>query len=127
MSEKVTTMPAAEPRSSITPEGTIMLPDGEYTIRIDFNALAEVEEITGKNMMDASAFQSLSAKGIRTILWVFIKQRHPEVTIEKVGANLSMGNMAYVLQTITKVWLKAMPKKEDTDQPKEGEAKVPLQ
>jgi hypothetical protein len=126
MDDNANQTPAAEPRSSIAPVGTIMLPiKGELRLRVDFNALAEIEEVTGRNMMEPTAFQNLSAKTIRTILWICIRQEHAEITEAEIGKEISLGNLAYVLKTITQTWMKAMPKKEDVG--KKDEPKIPLQ
>jgi hypothetical protein len=123
MSSNIEEIKPAEPRSTISPAGTIMLPDGEFKLRIDFNALAEIEEVTGTNMMAPTAFQNLSCSRIRTILWICIRQEMPQVTEIQIGRNISLANLSHVLKTITEIWVRAMPKKEGGT----PDVKVPLQ
>src|SRR4051794_24748702 len=99
-----------------------MLPDKEYTMRVDFNAFAEIEEATGRNMMESKAFEKLTASTARKILWICIRQMHPEVTEREIGAQISLQNLPYVMQTLVKAWIKSMPKKDAIK-----EAAIPLQ
>lgn len=124
---KVKTMPSGSEtrgRENVVPEIDIMLPEGTYQLRIDFLALAKIEEVTGRNMMEPSAFQNLSAAYILKVLLICIQRKQPQVSEEEIGRQLHLGNMAYVLQTLVKAWTLSMPKPDS--QPPVGGA-VPLQ
>jgi hypothetical protein len=112
MSSNIEEIKPAEPRSTISPAGTIMLPDGEFKLRIDFNALAEIEEVTGTNMMAPTAFQNLSCSRIRTILWILHPARdaagHRNPDRQEHLSRQSFPRA----KDHHRIWVRAMPKKE---------------
>jgi len=64
---------------------TVQIDGTERALVIDFNALAKIEEITGKNMTDMEAWKSLTASEIRTVLWCGLLREWPEATVEDAG------------------------------------------
>ena len=60
----------------------------EYTIRLDFNALAEWEcqDVDVDNALEALKDPStLNARQIRALLYCGLRQCHPSITVEEAG------------------------------------------
>ena len=75
--------------------GEIAIAAGEgksYSLRLDFNAMCEFEEATGRNALEAlSAMES--GKGamleMRALMWAALRRHHPDVTLAEAGDLLS--------------------------------------
>lgn len=76
---------------SLSDTRTVML-DKERTLRMDFNALAKAEEITGKNWMTAESWKTLSAKDYRALTWACLLDEDPSLTLEQAGKLLTPRN-----------------------------------
>lgn len=67
--------------------------DGQtYKLRLDFNAMAEFEDATGKEAFAVfAAFENgkASVKDMRAILWAGLREHHPDVDMKGAGAILS--------------------------------------
>jgi hypothetical protein len=66
-----------------------------YSMRLDFNALAEFEDFLGGDANALEVLQDpkqLNAKKTRAIFWCALRQCHPDMTQELAGQILS-GNM----------------------------------
>ena len=64
----------------------------KYTLRMDFNAMCEFEDVAGVNAMDAFAdFEKgkISVKNMRAMMYAFLRRHHPDVTLEQAGEILS--------------------------------------
>lgn len=73
-------------------EVDIKAADVAYKLRMDFNAMCEFEDVTGKNALDAFAdFEAgkISVKNLRAMMYAFLKHHQPEITLEKAGDILS--------------------------------------
>lgn len=63
-----------------------------YSMRLDFNALAEFEEAIGGDVNALVVLQNpqgLDAKKTRALFWAGLKQCHPDMTLERAGLILS--------------------------------------
>jgi len=66
-----------------------------YRMRLDFNALAEFEDIIGGDANALAILQNpaaLNASRTRALFWAGLKQFHPDMTLELAGSMLS-GNL----------------------------------
>lgn len=73
-------------------EATTKVGDKSYTLRMDFNAMCEFEDATGRDAMGAFADMesgNASVKDIRAIVWAALREHHPEATLTDAGAILS--------------------------------------
>jgi len=73
-------------------EVTVQGGDKTYTLRCDFNAMAEFETATGKEAMTAFArveTGKVSVLDMRAMMWSFMRRHHPEASIEEAGDLLS--------------------------------------
>lgn len=83
---------AEKKRMALVAEVPVSVNDVTWTIRLDFNALAEFEEKTGK-----SAFEELAkieaGNGtvvmLRHFVWSCLRYHHPDVTLGQAGDVLS--------------------------------------
>lgn len=64
----------------------------EYTLVLDFNALADFEDATGQNAVKLLSGGELSIGQMRALIHAGLKQRHPDLTLAQAGRILQ-GNM----------------------------------
>jgi hypothetical protein len=80
--EKVT----EKDKETVLAEGEqIVMLDIERVLRMDFNALAKAEEVTGKNMLNADTWRDMRATDYRALAWACMLDHYPDITIEQVG------------------------------------------
>ena len=87
---------------------TIKLADGkEYKLGpVNLNVLANLEEEFGCGLDELDKkFKKPSASSLRLLLYVLLKDNHPEITKEQAGRLVSMDIMPEVTQIINQVIL----------------------
>lgn len=89
-------------------------------LRYDFNALALIEEKTGKSTLSGEVFQNLRASDLRWFLWGGLVHENPNLDVTEVGSWIHLGNLAYITEAIGKAFSSSMP-----DQEKTGETPLP--
>lgn len=89
-----------------------ILLDKPRNLKIDFNALALIEEKGGRSMMSREAWNNLRTRDVRTLLFAALRHEDPDLSEKKVGAFLHMGNMKDVLGLLTQAWFLAFNGKE---------------
>ncbi len=99
--------------------------DKELVMSFDFNALAEIEELTGgrnifnilleykklKGKDPEESAKMISYKDMRILLYAGLKSENPDITLEDAGRLAGMGNMEDVLSAILKAFNMSMPDK----------------
>lgn len=85
--------------------------DKPRNLLIDFNALAKIEEITGKNALSQDMWENLSANDLRIFLWACLTHEDESLTVTDVGKFIHFGNMAEISQKLNEAFHKAMPEK----------------
>lgn len=88
-------------------EATAKVDGKEWTLRCDFNAMAEFEDATGKDAMDA--FQAaeegdVSLKDLRHLVLACLLRHHPDATLCDAGDVLS-----YDVGVVQRLIAAAMP------------------
>lgn len=63
---------------------------------MDFNAIAAIEEKTGRNLLKKGGWDDMSTRDLRAVIWACLLTEDPALTIEQVGAMIHMGNMEYL-------------------------------
>lgn len=86
--------------------------DRPRKLRVDMNAFAAAEELTGKNLLAREAWQSLTSRDLRAVVWACLRHEDAELTLEQVGAMLHPGSLADVAEAFGSLW---------PDKPAEGE------
>lgn len=89
--------------------------DKGRNLRLDFNAIATAEELTGKNILAAGALTEPSARDVRALLFAMLKHEDANLTLEDVGAMLHPGNVLAVTQAIKAAIEQAMPPKAEAE------------
>jgi hypothetical protein len=92
---------------------TVELGGADRTFRLDFNGLARIEEVTGKNLlMDAGWLQGLSLRELRGITWALLSVPEGEQrpTLEEVGSWLGPGVMPVLVKMLGDLWRQNNPK-----------------
>lgn len=107
----------ATPKITLVP---IVL-DKARNLRMDFNALADAEELTGKNWLDGETWKGMTAKDVRALLFASLTHEDDKLTLRDVGAMLDPNNMAEVLAALEAAYETSMP-----EPPAEGAGEIPL-
>jgi len=96
----------------ITPSVEIEL-DKIRMLRVNFNALIELEERTGRSVMNAEAWSGMKTADVRLMLWLSLREDDPTLTEKQVGRLLHLGNLPYVMGQVSKAWTNAISGPED--------------
>lgn len=83
----------------------------DWTLRCDFNAMAEFEEATGKDAMEAfekAEAGEVSIADLRRIVRAFLACHHPDATLRDAGDVLS-----HDVEVVQRVITAAMPTEEE--------------
>lgn len=73
--------------------------DRERNLRLDLNAMAEFEEVTGISLFTIGD-KLQEARYLRALLYASLKSAGEKMTIEEVGAEITMDNMGYIGEKI---------------------------
>jgi len=71
---------------------------------IDFNALALMEERTGRNILDPRSFEDVNMRTMRTIIHCALRHEDDTLTEHDVGALISPTNLPYVMTRLSEAW-----------------------
>jgi hypothetical protein len=93
--------------------------DKAYTLRLDVNALAEMEEAMSTDDKVVTSFQVMARaeKGqiaaLRAVMWAGLRRHHPAITLRDAGDLIQqMGGPAGVEKTLKQATSAAMPEQE---------------
>ncbi len=81
-------------------------------MRMDLNALAKAEELTGRNFMQQGAWEGMGFREVRALVYACLYHEDPSLTLEQVGEMLHPGNLPEVVQALQEVFRGAMPEGE---------------
>ena len=74
----------------------------------DFNALAQYEDISGKNVLAGDTWSQTSIRDMRLLIWCGLLQEDPPLTLEEVGSMLHLGNRELISNALSEAWGKSM-------------------
>ena len=100
--------------------GVKILLDKERTLRFDFNAMRSYEKATGHNMLSKGIrdhLKEINVDGMTTLLWAALVHEDKDLTVDAVGAMLSLGDAGRVFGALTEAFVEAMPKVEEPADP----------
>lgn len=90
--------------------------DKPRKLRLDLNAMCQFEQATGKSLFNSGV--GTSATDMRALLWACLLGDDPTLTLEQVGAMISVDNMADVSSKLSEAVQVAVPKaKRKSDRP----------
>ena len=94
-----------------------------YTLYFSINALCELEEALGGNVVELATLMAdaskLSIKNVRTIFWAGLRDHHEAMSLTDAGRLMSDMGIAEAMELVAKAFTLSFP---DTG----GEAKRPL-
>lgn len=85
------------------PNVSLILNGVERHLAFDFNAIVQVELLTGINLLK-SAITELSATNVRALLWASLLKENPDLTVEEVGGWITMHNVVLIQQAVITAW-----------------------
>jgi hypothetical protein len=86
--------------------------DRERFLRLDLNAMAEFEEVTGISLFTIGD-KLQEARYLRALLFATLKSAGEKMTIEEVGAEITMTNMSYIGEKIQELMAISYGNQED--------------
>lgn len=76
--------------------------DRERNLRLDLNAMAEFEDLTGKSLFTIGE-KLQEAKYIRAMLFVTLKSGGESIELNEVGSLIDMDNFGYISEKLTEL------------------------
>jgi len=94
----------------------IRLDGREWPLIVNHNLLCDLEDMTGANVLfGADNIAKPSAKMIRALLYLCLREQGAEYTLQQVGELITAANLHLVTKGIIEAWVASMPRKEDID------------
>jgi hypothetical protein len=83
------TKPVTRIEANVLPVAKIQVTDGggaqvEYSLVLDYNAIAKAQEVLGRDLSVLLNWQKLSGPDLSVIAWAAFDRYHPEVTLRQV-------------------------------------------
>lgn len=97
-----------------------ILLDKERNLRFDFNAMRAYERLTGHNMLSKSILnilKDINVDGATTLLWAALVHEDKDLTVDAVGAMLTLGDADRVFGALAQALGAAMPKPDESSDP----------
>jgi hypothetical protein len=101
---------AADPVVRYTP---LEIDGSTYRLAYDFNAIAQVEQSQGVNLLKNFMVSELNASSLRGILYAGLLKAHPEMTMEDAGRLIHPRNINSILETVVRAYEASMPEKKE--------------
>ncbi len=95
------------------PEITIDIGCKQRSLLLDLNAMATFEKITGKSFFSGIKADNMGAQELRALLYVCLQHEDRELTLEQVGAWVTLDNMNETARQVTKAIEVALPEPEE--------------
>lgn len=96
-------------RKSAVPPVELRLGGKTRYLKIDFNALASMEEKSGKSVMDFGTWKNMTLRDVRLMVWAAMLFSEPSITEEEVGKMIHPGNLAKVMTVVVETWKRSIP------------------
>jgi hypothetical protein len=97
----------------LAPAVPITLGGRELKLVFDFNAVALVEEQTGRNLLDESGWLKINGSALSIILWAAALKEQPELTLKDVRGLMRGNQVPLVSQKVLEAWTLSKPKPEE--------------
>lgn len=107
----------ATPKITLVP----VVLDKARNLRLDFNALAEAEQLTGKNFLNDDTWKNMTASDVRALMFSALRHEDDKLTLQEVGALLDPSSMGEIVLALGLAYEGALPEKKE-----EGSGKDPL-
>jgi hypothetical protein len=121
MSTTVAGKPGLDPT---LPNVSIILGGEERHLCFDYNAIVLVEKATGVNLIESAAGVQ-SATSLRAMLWASLLKENPKLTVDQVGAWITMHNAPGIYAALLAAWFASTADPDAGEETQtEGEAKA---
>ena len=104
------------------PTAEVKIGEKTYTMTFDFNAMAIIQEETGRNPFGSDLWNNLGPLEVIDVLYGFLNTQHPEIKKENLRKMIHIGNMKHIITVMQEAWEKAIP--EDDGGSGSGEKKM---
>lgn len=106
-------------RKATDPGGGVPITIGgaARNLRYDLNALIELEETTGLDVLNDDAMADLSLKMMRALLWAGFLHEAPDLTEREVGSWITLQNMDTLTDALTRSYSAALPEADKNNPP----------
>ena len=71
---------------------------------INFRALTQIEEATGKNVLDPTSFETMNLHDMRAMVYCALRHEDATLTEHMVGEMIGPSNIPYVMAQMSKAW-----------------------
>jgi hypothetical protein len=108
--------------TTLAPIVKITIAGNEYKLVFDFNAVCDVEEVTGQSMLENAFWTKFTGKKLRAMLWAALQLHHSklfagEEGLRGVGKLISTKNATAVQEACIQAWTCSKPPADPTDAP----------
>lgn len=100
--------------------------DRPRTLRLDMNALATAEDLTGRNFLTSAAWRDLGVREVRALLFACLKDEDPALTLEDVGRHLHLGNLGDVIALLMGLYRAEGPQPGGDEEEGDSDEDAPL-
>jgi hypothetical protein len=110
--------PVKKPVANKVIDKVVVALDGrEWQLVVTTNVLCELETMTGVNALfgSDSVFTRPSARTLRAVLYLCLREQGAEYTLEEVGNLITSKTLPLVTKGIMLAWVASMPRKEDVE------------
>jgi hypothetical protein len=103
----------------LTPAAEITIAGKVYKLVFDFFAVAEIEEKTGRNLLEKDGWNNLNGTALSVFFWATLQFNYPEITLKAARRLMNSKNILLIEEAIAHAWSLSKP------EVKEQEAKDP--
>lgn len=93
----------------IKPKPVTIQLDKERSLLFDLNSFAEIEEIYGSVEEAMAALEKGSLKAVRAILWAGLIHEDVSLTLQRVGAMITLPELPLISESIKQAFEESMP------------------
>jgi len=110
-------MPIKSIANKVVDKVIVKLDGRDWQLVVNHNVLCELETLTGVNALFGAdnVFTRPSAKTLRALLFLCLREQGAEYTLEEVGALITAKTLPLITKGILLAWVASMPKKEDVE------------
>lgn len=95
--------------ANVIMDGVKITLDKERVLLLDLNGMIEFEEETGMELLNGFDTTAMNTKQLRLFLSLCFKCDDPEMTPEKAGKLINLGNISRIMDALNQLLDKAMP------------------
>lgn len=103
--------------NAVRGQASLTTGDTTYTLVLSVNAMCEIEDATGKDILElVSDFQSgrVSMKSFRLLFWSALQDHHPDIDLKAAGRLITEIGMASAMDAMGAAFQRAFPDAEES-------------